>query len=74
MDNFYYDNLYCLNKNSQYINRPFSFKILQLNIRGMNRLDKFDAVKEFLSLYSGQIDIVVIGQSRTQIVISNRGF
>lgn len=63
MDNFYYDNLYCLNKNSQYINRPFSFKILQLNIRGMNRLDKFDAVKEFLSLYSGQIDIVVIGET-----------
>lgn len=63
MDNFYYDSLDCLNQNSNQLNRPFSFKILQLNIRGMNSLEKFDAVKEFLALYSGQIDMVVIGET-----------
>lgn len=38
-------------------------RILQLNIRGMNNLDKFDDLKLLLTRYPGTIDVLVIGET-----------
>lgn len=38
----------------------YCFKILQLNIRGMNNIDKFDRIRDILTLYDGKIDVLVI--------------
>lgn len=43
-----------------------SLKILQLNIRGMNDLAKFDGVRELLQQYGERIDVVVLGETFLQ--------
>lgn len=40
-----------------------SLKILQLNIRGMNDLAKFDGVREMLQQYGERIDVLVLGET-----------
>lgn len=37
--------------------------IIQLNIRGMNELGKFDAVGELLDRYGKRVDVVVLGET-----------
>lgn len=57
--NYYFDSIAQLNKNfnsSLVVN--FQLKVLQLNIRGMNNINKFDWLKETLELYSGVIDVI----------------
>lgn len=59
--NYYYATVEELNKNIR--TNGTNFRILQHNIRGMNCLDKFERIEEFLTLYRGNIDIVVIGET-----------
>lgn len=64
MENFYFDNIQLLNKNLQTVQkRRANLKVLQINIRSMNDPEKFDAIKEFLELYSGSVDVLVIGET-----------
>lgn len=58
IDNLSYDCVQdCIsNKN----NNNTTLKIFQWNIRGMNRLDKFDCIKEFLDRYESTIDVLII--------------
>lgn len=67
MENYYVDNIDTLNKNFNNINSRFTIRILQINIRGMNSQDKFDTIKEFLSLYTGTIDLVVIEETWVKV-------
>lgn len=43
-----------------------SFKILQLNIRSMNNLSKFDSLKEILQRCDQRVDVVVLGETWVQ--------
>lgn len=64
VNNFNFDSIEQLNRNSS--NNcvgSFRLKVLQYNIRGMNNMDKFDHLKELLQLYSGVIDVIVIGET-----------
>ena len=61
--NTYYDSFIQFKQNAvqEYSNR--TLRILQFNIRGMNDPDKFDHVKEILTLYPNPIDVVALGET-----------
>lgn len=63
MFNYYYETIDLLNKNTNKSGGCFQLKVLQFNVRGMNNMDKFDKIKEILDLYSGTVDILVIGET-----------
>lgn len=63
MENLYVDNVEFLNKNYGRMNNYCSLRILQFNIRGMNNPNKFDSLKQFIDLYTGPIDVLVIGET-----------
>lgn len=44
-------------------NSPKQFRILQWNVRGLNDLNKFDEVLEFLDSLRVQIDVIVLGET-----------
>lgn len=48
------------------LNSSSTFKVFQWNVRGMNTLEKFDAVKEFLHRYGDCIDVLVLGETWLQ--------
>lgn len=50
-------------KNKYVLSADSSFKILQLNIRGINDLAKFDSFKEILHRYGDRIDVIVLGET-----------
>lgn len=52
--------------NKRNLNLNATFKVFQWNVRGMNTLEKFDAVKEFLHRYDDCIDILVLGETWLQ--------
>lgn len=60
--NHYYDSFIQLNQNASQQN-DCSLRILQFNIRGMNEPDKLDYIKELLTMYPKNIDVVVIGET-----------
>lgn len=64
--NYFFDTIDQLNKNIYKTACGFSLKILQINIRGMNNLSKFDGLKEFLDRYAGAIDVLVVGETWLQ--------
>lgn len=64
--NFFFDTVDQLNKNITKTACSFSLKILQINIRGMNNLSKFDSIKEFLDRYAAEIDVLVVGETWVQ--------
>lgn len=65
--------MYCTNKeyqciddwisNKYILNPKSSFRILQLNVRGMNELSKFDVIKETLQRYGEKVDVLVLGET-----------
>lgn len=61
--NFFYYTIADLNKNFDVNVENNKLKILQINARGMNCLNKFDKIKDILSLYTGNVDIVVVGET-----------
>lgn len=61
--NHYYDTIDELNNNTDHTINRFHLKILQFNIRGMNSIEKFDNLKEILTMYSGRVDVLVIGET-----------
>lgn len=63
MMNYFYNDFSELNKNQSVITSRYKLKVLQLNIRGMNQLSKLDRIKEVLSTFSGNIDVLVIGET-----------
>lgn len=63
MINYYFDTIEELNKHSRNSVGGFQLKVLQFNIRGMNNINKFDQLKEILQLYSGTVDVIVIGET-----------
>lgn len=72
MNIFYVENVETLNKNLSRIGNSCALRILQLSIRGMDTLEKFDKLKELLDDYTGYIDLLVIGETwlksdRTQL-------
>lgn len=56
----------CVNswlRNKDSINKITSLRIIQLNIRGMNDVSKFDCIGELLERYRKRVDIVVLGET-----------
>lgn len=50
-------------RNKDAIKTTADFRIIQLNIRGINDLPKFDCVSELLDRYGRRVDIVVLGET-----------
>lgn len=65
--------MYCVNKeylciedwisNKHVVNPKSAFRVLQLNVRGMNELNKFDDIKQTLERYGEQVDVLVLGET-----------
>lgn len=45
---------------------PLSLRIMQLNIRSMNNVTKFDSIKEVLHRFDRRVDIIVLGETWIQ--------
>lgn len=62
-NNYYYHSLSQLNQHLYRSTNKNSLRILQINIRSMGNLDKFDELKMFLARYNGTVDVLVIGET-----------
>ena len=45
------------------VNVSAALRVFQWNIRGMNQLDKFDNIKEFLHRYKSPVDVLIVGET-----------
>lgn len=61
--NYYHDCVESWLRNKSSLNTNTTVKVIQLNIRGLNELSKFDRVRELLDRFRERVDIIVLGET-----------